>query len=114
MLPYIQNLTPHERAEAIKLGMELSMARNGISPAALEKKAAWGHLDLIPKSILVTSLLAGIPLGAIAHVLGRATATDNRKEREALDRLRFFQRTTANMESGLNTAVKEDEAAPTI
>lgn len=107
---YTELLTPVERAAAIKLGACMSLGQNGMTMADWQKRAGWADTaSYFPKSILVTALLAGIPLGALAHIVGRSVNTDNRKEREALDRLRYYQRMTAGMESGLAGAVAENE-----
>jgi putative effector of murein hydrolase len=94
------------------------MARAGVTPAQLEKRAGvLGNvlgtvgtgISYMSKSILAASLLAGIPLGVLGHAVGRATATDNRAEREALDRLRYFQRMSAGMTTGLETPTNNEE-----
>ena len=106
-LGYIDNLTMHERASAIKLGCAMSMGRNGVSTGGLRKSASGlGGWQMLPKSIIVTSLLAGIPLGALAHGLGRSVSKDNRAEREAMDRLKYFQQLTA----GMGTKIKPPPA----
>lgn len=107
---YVKNLTPVERAAAIKLGAFMSLAHNGITVQEFQKKAAnWtGALTPIPRSILMLSILGGIPLGALAHAMGKSISTDDRKEREALARLKYFQQLTAGMEQGL-TEPKEEE-----
>ena len=107
---YIKNLTPFERGAAIKLGACIALAQNGMTPEQFRKQADWqNNAVLLPKTMLVTALLAGIPLGVLGHAVGRATATDNRAEREALDRLRYYQRMTAGMTTGLQPANNEED-----
>lgn len=108
---YIKNLTPVERAAAIKLGAFMSLARNGITLAEFEKKAAgWGSTGVaIPRSILMISILGGIPLGMLAHVVDKSITADDRKEREALARLKYFQQLTAGMEQGLTAPAEEEQ-----
>ena len=95
---YTKLLTPWERAGAIKLGCLMSLGRNCVSVEEFQKQAAWGNADLIPKSMLLTALMAGIPLGYVAHNSGKALSNDNRAEREALTRLKFYRQLAADIE----------------
>jgi hypothetical protein len=103
---YIKNLTPVERAAAIKLGACVALARNNMTPEDWQKRAgglgdfANGAMGL-SKGLIVSALLAGVPIGMLAHGVGRAISPDDRREREALDRLRFYRRMTAGMTTGL-------------
>lgn len=106
--PYIDNLTVAERASAIKLGCYMTMGRNNVTPLQLQKSAALGNIQLVPKAILTAALLGGIPLGVIGHAMGRATDTAGRDEREGLDRLRYYRDLTAGMRRNIPETVPED------
>lgn len=110
---YMNTLSVTERAAAIKLGCCMSLGNNGISMDDFKKSAdlqsVLSGASLIPKSILIASLLGGIPLGIAGHVVGRSMDTDNRKEREALDRLRYYQKFTAGMDRGMGRRDEEEE-----
>lgn len=111
---YIKNLTIEERAAAIKLGCSIAFGRNGISEESYATKVADSVTDVlatIPKSMIFASLLGGIPLGVIGHAMGQATSTDNREEREAVDRLRYYQQLVASMENKLPAPVASAPAA---
>ena len=108
---YIKNLTIEERAEAIKLGASMAFARNGITQDEYATKMAFNLTDVPPmlgKGVVWTSLAAGVPLGIVAHALGRATSADSRESREAIDRLRYYQDLVASMENKLPPPVPDD------
>jgi len=109
--PYMDNLSVVERAGAIKLGCYMAMGHNNVTPSMLQKSSALGNIELVPKSILVASLLGGIPLGVLGHAMGRATDTAGREEREGLDRLRYYRKLTAGMERNLPAPTPEEEEA---
>jgi hypothetical protein len=108
---YIRNLTPVERAAAIKVGAYMVLARNNVTPADWQKRAQLRDaVDAglgLSKGLIVSALLAGVPIGFLAHGVGRAISPDDRREREALDRLRFYQRMTSGMATGLQPNTNE-------
>lgn len=106
-MDYIKQLEPLERASAIKLGMAMSMADNNMTVAGLHKQADMGNWSLVPKSILTASML-GIPLGMVAHWLGNASAPNDAKIREELERIKYYRRMT----NGVNDELERVESAP--
>ena len=114
-LAYITNLTQSERAGAIQLGMAIGLARYGYSekgaqwipkPAGTEKKAqlvpaVTGGLEGLAKTIVAVSVLAGVPVGAAAHVIGRQIASKRRSEREQRSRIGYYRNAADQLETGL-------------
>jgi hypothetical protein len=108
---YIQILTPAERAAAVKLGMASVLAHNRVQT----KSAQWPNiftpsggahavtsgLKNTAAFIAAASLLAGTPIGAVAHVMGRKVKGNQRDEKERLDRIQYYRDITKQLETGL-------------
>jgi len=99
---YIQLLTKEERAGAMKLGAMMKMAQAGMRPS--EKAAAIAvSPGGVAKTIIAVSLLAGIPVGIAAHVVGKQINKQRAEEKELKEKIKFYRNATQTMESGLAT-----------
>ena len=108
---YIELLSTAERAEAMKLGMASGMARNRVpfSKAAIPNfltptgfaQGASGALLNTAGVIAAISLIAGAPVGSIAHVLQHKVKGNNRNEQERLNRIKYYKDITGQLETGL-------------
>jgi hypothetical protein len=108
---YIKLLTPVERAQAVKLGMASVLAHNHglgksaqipniFTPTGLVHGVTSGakHTTM---AIVAASLLAGAPIGAVAHVLGRKVKGNRRDEQERMKRIKYYRDITNQLETGL-------------
>ena len=104
---FTHRLDPAERAEAIKFGMMVGLVANGIPPVSLTKRgtAIAETADLftntIPRSLLSLALITGVPIGTLAHVLDRSAAPEQQKQREALERIKYYKDVGREMEGRL-------------
>lgn len=91
-------MTPEERVECWKMGFVRKLASAGVKPsdlgmtksaatAANAAKALFGAAGTGIKGVVGLALLAGLPLGALAHFLHRSMKKDS-KETEKLVALR--------------------------
>ena len=104
---YIKALTPAERASAMKLGAALKFAEFGIPPSKVDafvKSAAGLQASLggIGKFMLALSLLGGLPVGVGAHLVGRKLTSEDVRERELRERIKFYRTAAKQLESGLS------------
>ena len=111
---YISMVTPEERAASIKFGAMLGFHANGVrldEVDAVVKQAlpsGSGMLDSGMKAVVYTSLIAGIPLGAAAHLIGRSVSANRKAERERLARIKYYRDVTGNLESGLTGVPRQN------
>lgn len=100
MKPYMKYLTAEERAAGIRMGALHKMANSG----ALKQADFSDAPGNILKGIAIASLVAGIPLGALAHIIGRKINATNRNELEAKKKIEFYQNAGQQLETGLANA----------
>ena len=103
---YIGMLTQQERLECIQAGMTLKMAEWGAVPPGVAKQAGItdplsSALDFGTKTIIVGSVVTGIPLGIMAHMVHRKTQEVRQKEKELQSKINYYSQATGNIESGL-------------
>jgi hypothetical protein len=112
---YTQLLSKSERAAAMKFGAALALQQSGVPlrhadnvKQAFQMPSVSGALDNVSKAIVATSLIAGVPIGIAAHMVGRGISSNRRKEREQLARIKYYRDATRQLESGL-TGVPEPQ-----
>ena len=104
---FTHRINPLERADAIKVGMMIGLVANGIPPVTLSKQAQIltdvGNFvtQSIPRGLLSISLLAGVPIGVVAHMMDRAAGPEQQKQREALQRIKYYKDVAREMEGRL-------------
>ncbi len=101
---YIKVLTPAERLECIKMGAALACFNAGTTPATVTKTASnpvSDALDAYGKTVLLISVIGGIPLGAAAHSIHKHINRQDTKERELTEQLKQYRGATGGMERGL-------------
>jgi len=101
---FINMLTKEERAQCIQAGMALKMAEWGAVPPSLDKEATnplTSAFDLGTKGIVLGSVITGIPLGIMAHMVHRKTQEVRQKEKELQSKINYYTQATGNIESGL-------------
>lgn len=97
---YIGLLTVEERSAAMRLGAHMKLAEHGalykqaISPVQLSASGT-------AKAVALTALIAGIPIGAAGHAIGRKVSKDSRKQKELKERIRYYREATRGIHSGL-------------
>lgn len=101
---HVQYMTREERAGCVRMGMMMKLAEHGILPSEFIKSAIVTELG---KAILGVSLVAGIPVGAAAHLLNRKIVERRGKERELQEKIKYYRSATQGLERGL-----ADELAP--
>ena len=111
--PYVDMVTPEERAASIKFGAMLALHAHGIRMGEVDgaiKQALpspMGAVDTGMKAIFATSLIAGIPMGIAAHMIGRSVSANRKSERERLARIKYYRDVTGNLEGGLTGAPQQ-------
>ena len=98
---YIELLTMEERAGAMKLGATLKLAECGIHPSRVKEAAIAVSPGGMAKTMITVSLLAGVPLGVVAHAIGRHVTQQNTKDKELQEKIRFYRDATNTLETGL-------------
>lgn len=104
---YIQLLSTSERAWAMKLGMTSVLASNRMltkkaNPVANFISGAHAGGKGVAALIAATSLIAGAPIGAVAHHMGQKIKGDRRDEKERLKRIDYYRNAAKQLETGLN------------
>lgn len=111
--PYTKLLTPQERAGAIKFGAMLAFHDRGIRMDQVDSivkqalPSPMGVVDTGMKAILATSVIAGVPLGIAAHMIGRSISANRKAERERLARIKYYRDVTRSLEGGLTGAPQQ-------
>lgn len=101
---YLSHISLAERAGCVRMGMMLKLAEHGILPSEFTKSAL---VTEIGKAILGISLVAGVPVGAAAHLLNRKIVERRGKERELQEKIKYYRSATQGLERGL-----ADELSP--
>jgi hypothetical protein len=106
--PYTRILSRDERAAAVRTGMLLKAASHGGRPADLDHLLKQGDdnflesgFDIGTKAIIYGSLLTGIPIGIMAHMIHSKTKQVRGKEREMQSRIDFYNQAAQDIETGL-------------
>ena len=105
-VPYIKNMSTKERAELMKAGAFLKLAHLRVAPdqsGNMIKKAITfgGTLDAGAKSVVIGSLLTGVPVGIMAHMISKKVNDVKRKERELKQKIDYYRQATEGLETGL-------------
>jgi hypothetical protein len=82
------------------MGMLVKMASSGIP---FSKVADIGDvLDFGSKAVVGTAVIAGVPLGILAHAIGKHITQSRNKERELRERIGYFDEATSALNRGLS------------
>ncbi len=85
---YAEVISRETRAEAIRTGMLLALASSGADCEKLAAGKSWAGLPAgIARLMIATSVLAGVPLGAMAHHAGRKVKGQSVEEKERMQRI---------------------------
>ena len=94
---YTQLLTESERLQAMAMGAGFA----GSEKKAADVKVGPVGIGGVGKGLLVLSLLAGVPIGAAAHAVGRAAKRRSAEEIELAERTRLYRGAADDMERRL-------------
>jgi hypothetical protein len=105
-------LNPAERAAWMRAGMLLKAAQLGLPAetiAPLAKQADLKDLtamvsqpiDIGAKTILYGSLITGIPVGIMAHMISKKMNTVKAKQRILDEKIRYYQGAAEGLETGM-------------
>jgi hypothetical protein len=95
---YAEILSAEERAGAMKLGAVTRLASQGL----LDKSAAsLLNPDFLMKFVIGTSLITGVSAGTAAHILDKRISDNKRRERELIDKSRYFRNATKDLSQNL-------------
>jgi len=90
------------------IAMNLGMAAESGQPEMQKAAGIGGVAAMLPgagmaalKTIAAISVVAGVPLGVAAHALSKGTKITNNKERDALNRIKYYHTAADEMESRL-------------
>ena len=102
-MSYIDELTPHDRLQAIKTGMVLGLTLESNNIEDMEKRGQNLINDISSgmRMALTAALLAGVPLGAAWHVMDRNSSARRQNERELHERLKFYKDISTGVEDEL-------------
>jgi hypothetical protein len=101
--PYTQILTPDERAQCLAFGATLKLAQHRVP---VNKTAEVFNSGNVGKAIIATTLLTGIPIGIVAHLMGRSITSRKMKEREMDQKIKYYRAATQGIETGLAEGVQ--------
>ena len=99
---YIDLLTPEERVASIRMGMITKLAQAGIPLSKVADIGFGDAADFASKAVVGTAVVAGVPLGILAHVIGKQVSQARNKERELRERIRYFDTATHALNRGLS------------
>ena len=103
-------LTPQERASALRMGMYLGFADKGVNPSQIDAfvksaegaaAASWLSPTGLAKAVIAVSVLAGVPLGIAAHVVGRHVRDARGRESELKAQTGYYRNAAQQLETGL-------------
>lgn len=105
---YTQIMSPIERAENIRVGMVTKAA------SVSSKQASIGSVlgsiaDLGTKGIIVGSLVTGIPLGIMAHIVHSKVKQVRQQEKDLDKQINYYQDATGSIENTLADELKAKE-----
>jgi len=105
---YTKHASPHARAELMRLGAIMKLAQAGVQPEYMDpamtlvKRSAIGPaLDATAKTVVLGSVLTGIPVGIMAHMLAKKMTAVKRREREMQQKIDHYRTAATELESGL-------------
>jgi hypothetical protein len=100
---YTQLLSKEQREECIRNGLLLKLAEYGVTGETLEKEAGlvgdW--FDTGAKGIILGSVITGIPLGIMAHMVHRKTREVRNREKELQSKINYYNQAAQDLETGL-------------
>ena len=103
-----QTLTPEERRACWRLGAYAKFAEAGIRPSAVDAtvKAAAGAAALLSptgmaKMIATVAIVAGVPLGTAAHIVGKQIQKSRGREAELKTQIGYYRNAAGQLENGL-------------
>ena len=99
---YTQIMHPEERGQAIRAGMTTKAA----SVAAYDKEASVSSVlgsiaDLGTKGIVVGSLVTGIPMGILAHMVHSKVKQVRQQEKDLDQQIGYYRDAASSMERTL-------------
>jgi hypothetical protein len=105
---YTQILSREERAQAINTGMVTKTASVATKEASIG--SILGSLaDLGTKGIVVGSLVTGIPLGIMAHIMHNKVKQVRQKEKDMDAQIDYYNQAAGSIESTLADEMKAKE-----
>jgi hypothetical protein len=105
----MNSLSPAEKAAWLRAGMLLKAAQLGLPAellAPLAKQAGLADtiskpIDYSAKAILYGSLITGIPVGIMAHMISKKMSTVKAKQRELEEKIKYYHGATEGLETGM-------------
>ena len=114
MRPFLALLTQEEHARLLKLGMQTGFASHGVNPDkgdAMAEKIAEEGGTMVHNALNTAwkmSLIAGIPIGAAWHILGRMSSADDRAEQEQRARIKYYSDVGKSLQHGIASPVQPE------
>lgn len=107
--PYINSMSKETRAELVRAGVLLKMAHLQIPPehadTVIKQAVNFGSaVDATAKTVVVGALLTGIPVGIMAHMIGKKVKEVKIKERELSQKIDYYREAAQGLESGMAQA----------
>jgi hypothetical protein len=94
--PYIAATDRSERAAAVSVGMAFFGAGSVKSAGLVDET-----MDVGTKTLLIGSLVGGIPVGIAAHLIAAKIKARERKERELQAKIDYYRNAGRSIEQGL-------------
>jgi hypothetical protein len=89
----------------MKLGAALKFHSQGVSLSEadhLVKQGVFGdYLDSATKAVVIGSLVTGIPLGIMAHMIAKKTKDVKGREKQLMAETQHYNEATRSLEEGL-------------
>jgi len=105
----MNSLSPAEKAAWLRAGMLLKAAQLGLPAELLVPLAKQAGLadtiskpiDYSAKAILYGSLITGIPVGIMAHMISKKMSTVKAKQRELEEKIKYYHGAAEGLETGM-------------
>ena len=108
--PYTNWITPEDRAAAIRNGVVVKMAADGVPAERVSDiiadmktrmtKNSQAAAD-IPKTIILGSLLTGVPTGIMLHHLTQEAKKRSKKEDDLKEQIDFYNDVSRELETSM-------------
>ena len=95
--PYQKILKPEEFETCVKSGAALTFIKNGQGVG--DALGAVGTLgDFSTRALLAASLVTGIPVGIMMHVVGKKIGQKRAKERDMENEIKYYRQASGGLE----------------